>query len=281
MWIRYTKETGPNKVGSFADVDETTQRMFVNLGIAEVAPEDPVQRAISQASSTFQAVLDAHLVANPPVRQTPARTAPRGIVPPDRGAVEFTSIRGGEAEADRRRNVSGFVRNIVLAHPLNPDPAQRDAAHEELVRPWEEGGFGSHYRAMVEGTGTAGGYATPVIYETRIMEFMAESQVIIPGATEMPMAAREVLYPVVNQYSIPVNGQTAMFGGIKVYRKGEITQRTESDVSFKKLGMLANDMTAYTELSRDLLQDAPGLDNYVMRAMGGALGWREDWESIT
>jgi HK97 family phage major capsid protein len=57
--------------------------------------------------------------------------------------------------------------------------------------------------------------------------------------------------------------------------------RTESNLSFKKIKMLAQDLTAYTTLSRDLIQDSTvSIDSYAVRMIGGAIGWREDWESI-
>lgn len=286
MWVRFLKDTGPNKANSFADIDDSTANVLIQMGQVEKTSEDPVERAVAMAAAQFSAVIEARSSQPPatPPATPPARlpaTQPRTLVERDRGEVEFQHLRGGISEADRRRSqFSFFIRDIIHANPQNPDPDDRAAAHERLVKPWDEGGFGSQLRAMVEGTGTAGGYVTPVVFETLVMEVMAEQEVIIPWADQKPLAAREVSYPVLNQFSIPVAGQSAMFGGIKVYRKGETQQRTESDMSFKRIGMVAGDMTAYTELSRDLVQDAPGVDNYVIRAFGSALGWREDWESI-
>ena len=194
--------------------------------------------------------------------------------------VPFTGrIVPGSQQIDRiRSGPQDFVKNVVLALGC-PDPELARTAHTKLVTPWDEGGYGSQ-RNMAEGAGATGGYATPVVYETQFFEVAGEQEVIVPYADERPLGARQVEWPALNQYTAPTAGQSAMYGGVQVYRKGEAKQRTETDLSLKKIQMLAQDLTALTELSRDLVFDAPGIDSYIVRMIGGAIGWREDWESI-
>lgn len=281
-WIRFLKDTGQYKANSFAEVDETVARTFVAMGCAELAPEDPIQRALAQATSQFQAVIDARFAAAP-AATTPALARPRTIVTPNEpNLVPFHGrIEATENNPIDRRRMAGpghFVRSVVTALGSR-DADESRAAHEELTRPWEEGGYGST-RNMAEGQGSTGGYATPVIYENLFFAVAAEMEVIVPYATEMPLGARQVEYSALNQFTAPVSGQSAWYGGVQVYRKGEKTQRTETDISLKKISMVAQDLTALNELSRDLLFDAPGIDSYVVREIGGAIGWREDWESF-
>ena len=43
----------------------------------------------------------------------------------------------------------------------------------------------------------------------------------------------------------------------------------------------ANDLTAFTQFSRDLQEDSSGmLESMLVKLIGGAIGWRRDWEHI-
>ena len=78
-----------------------------------------------------------------------------------------------------------------------------------------------------------------------------------------------------NQYTAPTAGQSAWFGGVQVFRKGEAKQRTETDMGLKKISMVAQDLTALTEFSRDLVFDAPRhrfVRHQVHRRQGGWVG---------
>lgn len=272
MWITFLQDAGQYRAGTFADVDENVSKTFIAMNYARLAPEDPTQRVMESMLSQVGALIDARMPTIP--APTTTRTVPLG-----RPIIHGT-ITPGESEVEKRRGPGGWLRSVINALG-NPDGEARTAAHTELIRPWSEGGYGCSRSTNVEGTGTSGGYTTPVIYESQVFELASEQQVIIPYADERPLAAREVDWPALNQYFIPTAGQSAMFGGIQVYRKGETLHRVESNLSFKKIRMLAQDLTAYTTMSRDLIQDSTvSIDSYAVRMIGGAIGWREDWESI-
>jgi HK97 family phage major capsid protein len=215
--------------------------------------------------------------------------------PDDQGDPHIARIGGDfitlyKSEVDKVRGVGDWLRCIVKArHPAYQD----HSCHEKLVRSWNEGGYDCHFslgdergtytRANIEGTGGAGGYTTPVLYEQQVAYIAAEMAVLVTRAQQKPLGARQVEYPALHQYTTPVagSGQSAFFGGVQTYRKGEAVARVESDPAFKKITLQAQDLTAYTAISRDLLMDATTpIDTYVTKLMGEAIGWREDWESI-
>ena len=286
MWIQFTREIGTAKIGTFAEVDDTIGNNYITLGVATQAPADPVQRAVAMTVAQLQPLIAAQGAA---ARTELARVAaplsrPKTLIGHDGASsdgrsFEASHITPGSQRIDRERAKPGRFVQLVVTAMHTGDQEQRQAAHDELTRPWEEGGYGST-RTMVEGTGASGGYATPVLYESQLMEVAAEEEVIIPYAENKPLGARQVEWPALNQYTAPVLGQSAWFGGIQVYRKGETVARTETDLALKKVTMVAQDLTALSYLSRDLLFDAPGFDGYVVRSIGGAIGWRCDWESI-
>jgi HK97 family phage major capsid protein len=281
MWIKFIRDIGTAKSGSFADVADAIAQNYVALGVAEAAPEDPAQRAAAMAVAQLQPLIQAQ--ADRTRSQLGASQGPlarpRQLVASN-GGIEFNGrIDSGSQEIDRRRAGPGhFVRTVIEALGSRDADECRNA-HEELCRPWEEGGYGSS-RNMAEGAGSTGGYATPVVYESMFFEVAAEEEIIVPAADVKPLAARQVEYTALNQFTAPVLGQSAWYGGVQVYRKGEKVQRTETDFALKKIQMLAQDLTALTELSRDLIYDASGMDAYAIRMIGGAIGWREDWESF-
>jgi HK97 family phage major capsid protein len=280
MWIQFTRDIGTAKIGSFAEVDDAIGKNYVTLGVATEAPADPVSRAVAMTVAQLQPLIAAQgeQARTELARVAPPLARPRTIVGTD-GGFETSVITPGSQQIDRVRAKPGRFIQLVVTALGSREAEESRSAHEELTRPWEEGGYGSK-RNMAEGAGATGGYATPVLYEAIFFEVAAEQEVLIPYATEKPLGAREVQYPALNQFTAPVAGQSAWFGGVQVFRKGEKTQRTETDIALKKITMVAQDLTALNELSRDLLYDAPGMDAYVIKEIGGAIGWREDWESI-
>lgn len=276
MWIELIKDVGEHKAGKFIEVDETIGRSYIGAGLAKDGGDGPdvviFQRAIDTFRTEMRGMVESTAAA--------INAATEGIRtrPADVAGVQFNSIEAGESSVDRRRGPGHYLRNVVNSLAYGDQEA-----HAELTKPWEEGGYGVQLRgtrAMVEGQGSAGGYTTPVLYESAMFRVAAQQEIIIPEATVVPLGAREVQWPALNQYSAPSSGQSAFFGGMQVYRKGETKQRTEVDLSLKYVKLIAQDLTAYTEISRDYIQDSMvSVDGLVTEQMGRAIGWREDYES--
>lgn len=294
--IQFKQDVGEYKKGAFAELADPVANQFVTMGVAELAPDDLAQRAVAmsmvQMGSLIEAQLEkrfAELISSNKKSLGPGQNGDTSVgnFARPKHVVQPGDWSDPTSEVDKRRNPGGWFRNIIKAQ-LN-----RDAnAHRELVTPWEEGGYGclvsdgsgdvnKYHRGMVEGIGSAGGYTTPVIYESQVFAVAAEKSVLVSRARQVPLGARQVEFPALNQYMAPSRGQAAWFGGMQIFRKSESTQRTEVDLAFKKIQLLAQDLTAYTELSRDLIMDSTiPIDSYVVKMMGDAIGWREDWEAF-
>jgi HK97 family phage major capsid protein len=280
--IQFKQDVGTYKLGDYSEVPDPVAEQFVEMKVAEYAPEDPITRAVvmqqAQTANVLKALFEKQLEEEKAERKK-YELATRDFARPKHhfaiGAPDPTS------EKDKLRNLpqNCWFRSLVysICHDIDADTKKN--ALSFLTTPYEEGGWGC--RAMAEGTGSLGGYTTPVLYDTQVWETAAEQEVIIPRAEVKPLGSRQVEYPALNQFLVPQPGQSAFFGGMQVYRKGENVLRQEADVFWKKIIMLAQDLTAYTPISRDLIQDASiPMDAYVVRLMGQAIGWREDWESI-
>lgn len=282
-WIELLKPVDGHQAGKFLEVEETVARAYTDAGLAKDGGDGPdvvlLQRSVESFRSELKGFVDKTAAAiTEAATAVAARPIIRGVG--GDGASEGFSfggdIRGGESEADRTRSVGDYfqhvVRSIVTAQSGDID-AHR-ASHERLTKVYKV------ERAMTESSGTSLGYTTPVIYESMILKEAAEEQVFVRNARKVPLGARQVEWPVLNQYAAPAAGQASMFGGVAVYRKGEATQRTTSDVSTKKVVLMAQDLTCMFRLSRDLLQDSTATLDAMIPALGGeAIGWRTDWEA--
>lgn len=281
-YIMFTKDVGDYKSGEYSQVEDPVAKQFIDMKVAEAAPEDPIARTVAMSQRQVMASIEAQFQKQMEEQKAQAKKyeiASRDFARPKHnfaiGNPDWTS----EKDKIRNQPENEWFRSLVYAICRDVDPEVRKQKHDFLTTDYNEGGWGC--RAMAEGTGSLGGYTTPVLYESQVFEIASEQSIIVSRADIKPMGARQVEYPALNQYLTPSPGQSAFFGGMQIFRKGENTARAEVDVLWKKISLLAQDLTAYTEISRDLIQDSTvPMDAYVVRLMGQAIGWREDWESI-
>lgn len=281
-FIQFKQDVGTYKSGAYAEVADPVAQQFVDMKVADLAPEDPISRAVAMSMHQMTSVIEAQ--SQKALEAQKAELKKYEIATRDFARPKHMFAVGNPdptSEKDKLRNLpkNEWFRSLVYAICHDVDQDIRKNAYDFLTTPYEEGGWGC--RAMAEGTGSLGGYTTPVLYESQVFEIAGEQSVIVSRAEQKPMGNRQIEYPALNQYLVPTSGQSAFYGGMQVFRKGENTARAEVDVMWKKISLLAQDLTAYTEISRDLIQDATvPIDAYVVRLMGEAIGWREDWESI-
>ena len=276
MWIKLLSVVGDKQAGAFMDVEETVARSYVAAGLAEEKPEGPEKEMLQKAKAEYLQELTAF-----------AGDVARTFTEARAGLKRPAVIEPVASEADKRKGFGDFVRNVARALDYK-NPAEAAKAHENLVKIYEASrsedaqGGEAVGRGMTEGTGSAGGYLTPVQYETQLLKIAAENSVIYPGAQQVPMGARTVEWPALDQYQVPAAGQTAMYGGVSVYRKTEVAQRTQTQPKLSKIQLNANDLTAFVPIGRDLLQDSTQtVDALATDLVGGAIGWKLDYECFS
>ncbi len=271
MWIELLQPVGEMKPG-FHDVEnEVTARAYIAAGLAKDAGDGPDKIILQRSMEHLRGTLSGFVRGMADEIRTSAdavRTAPR--------------IEAGAAEADRTRGLGDFVRQVVFSGDGRGRDAQA-AAVERLDKV-----YGSRYNApqdraagQVEAVGSLGGFTTGAIFEGLLLKEMAENSVFASRCKMVPLGARTTFYPVLDQYRAPAPGQSAMFGGVQVFRKSETQQRTYTNAFFKQIALSATDLTALVPLSRDLIYDSTiSIDGLVTELIGGALGWREEWEAL-
>ena len=187
------------------------------------------------------------------------------------------TIEPTEAQADKNKSLGDFVRQITKAGDVRDiESCQESQARLAKV-------YGSSLKKGQEesGGGTGGYWTVPTVFEKTILMEQAEEAVILPGVTNVPLGARAVEWPSLDQYKAPSRGNSAMFGGITVSRKGEKNPRDRTQAVATKVKLEANDLTAYSEFSRDDQQDSDGVvESMLTKLIGGAIGFRRDWEHM-
>lgn len=262
-WIELLVAVGDKEAGTFHQEEEATCRAYIDAGLAKDAGDGPdhilLERAVSRFGDKLQGVISEVTTTLDAATERLAR--PR--------------IDAGEAEADKTQSIGDWARCIIAAGDPR-DPEGQANAHKRLTEC-----YGSKFRrGMTEGQGTSVGYDTPVVYESMISKIMWEQEVIRNRATQVPLAARDVEWPAIDQYITPAANSSAQHGGVVTYYKSEAAQRTLSTLKLRKVKMTANDLTAYTEISRDAAQDVQTLDAQIPLIFGEAIGWREDFEFL-
>lgn len=286
-WIELLSPVGEHKAGAFLEVDEKIARSYIDAGLAKDGGDGPDVVLLNRSIESFRTELKTFVDTTAKAIGDAAESVKKRPIVRGNG-VEFSRLENGESEADKSKSIGDFTRSVYLAcsSAIMGDVDTARTHHERLTKDYGVVRTGAPtdsliQRNMTESTGGSLGYTVPVVYESTVLMEAAEEQVFLKNAKNVPLAARQVEYPVINQYAAPTAGQAAWFGGITVYRKGENAQRTITDAKGKKVVLNANDLTAFFELSRDLLQDAqssPTLDAMIPQLAGGAIGWRSDWE---
>jgi HK97 family phage major capsid protein len=276
-WVEITKEGTGHNVGALLEVQDAVATAYEHAGFAKGAGDGPNKALANIGLDAMQGAMKSWSEEITKVFD--------GAVKQLQTAINVKTIEAGPSEADKKKNLGNFIMCVVKAQDINDDEG-RSYAQNRLRKE-----YGSTNRipdasegvkrGMEESTGTLGGFwTTPVVFEKAILMEAAQDAAILPGVTNVPLGARAVEWPALNQYSVPTKGNSAMYGGVTVSRLGENTQRNRTQPVPAKVKLEANDLTAFTQFSRDLAQDdATGtLESMLVKLIGGAIGFRRDYE---
>lgn len=139
--------------------------------------------------------------------------------------------------------------------------------------------LGKVYKAMTEGSGTAGGYLVPEEFLPGLLEAAAMSTIIRPRATVINVGTDAGHIPALDQQTTPTAGvgQTAFAGGIVGGWAAEGSAGSSTDAAFKQIEYNIKKIAAYTTVSNELLADsAMSIDALLSRLFGTAVGAIEE-----
>lgn len=193
----------------------------------------------------------------------------------------MTRTNGGridliEAEADRRKGLGDFLLAVVASGERAAPPATQDAAHERLERIYKS------KRSLVATSGTAGGWLLPTSMTLDLLRSAAETAIVRPRATVVPMDAVQVDLPMLDATTPQSAGTPPWFGGFAPNWAADGAAIPESDMRFKSAKLSANALTAYFEVSATMLRSAAaGLEVMLRRVIGDAVAYVEDRAFLT
>ena len=210
MWIELTSQVGEHKPGQFLDVDEAQARAYIAAGLAKDAGDGPDKIILQRSMETLRGTLSEFTRGVAAEIQDCAREFTRSARP---NYLETNQMEGVDRDT---RSPGDFLRSIIFTGSNDDD--EKSDAKKRLLTPWREGGYGVS-RALNEGTGSAGGFTTPTIYEQEFFRIAGEEGVLAPAARQVPLGNRTVEWPALDQYGAGSTGNSTMFGGVKVFHR--------------------------------------------------------------
>jgi HK97 family phage major capsid protein len=130
----------------------------------------------------------------------------------------------------------------------------------------EAGVLTKNIKAMVEGTGSAGGYLVPPEYVDRILDVAIQEAVVYPKVTRIPVASNQAYL-------------TGVSTAVSFSYPGEATAPTPTAPTLTQQNVPIKKGMALIDISNELLADATiggAVDAYLVRLLGRAYGKEMD-----
>jgi HK97 family phage major capsid protein len=197
----------------------------------------------------------------------------------DRALLDTVSRfrHGPDPAAAEQRSFADFLRAVVRndAYYLEKHYGSRrypSQDHDPAAAP-------STKAALAESSGSTGGYTVPIDFARDILARAGERSFLRPCATVVPVAAREVLLPLLDVTTAQSAGVSPFLGGVQMRWTPEAQTRTETEPQFKGLSLTPYELSGYATVSRPLLDDGLGgaLNAYLTAVFGEAIAWFEEY----
>lgn len=133
------------------------------------------------------------------------------------------------------------------------------------------------HKDLVENTGASGGFTVAPQFNPNLLYLRPLQQYIRNRAMVIPMRARQITFPVLDQTKTTA-GVSNFYGGIVPSWTEEGSYKDESEPAFRQLELICHKVTLYTEASDELLADsAVGLEALLTRLFGEAIANEEEF----
>lgn len=141
----------------------------------------------------------------------------------------------------------------------------------ETLRKWDAVAKTTGY--MEEGDLSQGGYLVPTQVSNAILEKTLEASIVRGRATAQPMGSNRLEIPA----DVDTDHSTNYFGGVIIYRPGEMGSKTPTNPTFGKIALQLHKLVGLCYVSDELLEDAViALEPYITRKFGSAIAFVED-----
>ena len=135
-------------------------------------------------------------------------------------------------------------------------------------------------KTLSESVGSSGGFTVMPEYRTQLFMLNEFTRYVRERAMVMPMSARQILMPALDQTGSTA-GVSNIYGGVIPTWTEESAEKTETEPDFRQIAIVAHKLALYTEASDELLADsAIGLETLLYGLFGGAIANEEEWVFI-
>jgi HK97 family phage major capsid protein len=190
-----------------------------------------------------------------------------------------TAIGGGLEDAEYADNLRQFIWATLKGEAVAAQNGDSELAGKllslkgQLAKQLEIRNAGMSERIPSEG-----GFLVPETLRSEIYALMLEESVISDQATTIPMDSLRVPLPTIDDTS----HASSVFGGVAGAWTAEGAAMSTSSPTFSRLVLIANKLTAYTEIPNELLQDSvSAMDVWFNTFFPQALAFFRDLAFIT
>ena len=140
-------------------------------------------------------------------------------------------------------NMADFATDVRKAGINGGDTPERLASYLEHLK-----AFG-----LQEAMGHDGGFLVPTEFKNQLMRNILEKSIILPRATQIPMATSSIELPIVQE----TTHVGSVYGGIIVYKPAEAGTKLASQPKFGKVRLNLHKLIALVYATEELLDDSP------------------------
>jgi HK97 family phage major capsid protein len=271
------------EAGSFLTVeDEAVAKKYIDKGFAEEAPEvGDVTGELKGLMVEFVKDLKASVKAVSSGPGVPNHAVAADRDDPDSAPNEFDS------PAIKQVKFGRFLQTVGVIEGREASAATKASAQERLHNRYKSS-FNSWAdksvvkAANVESSGPSGGYAVPPEFSTEIWKVAVEDTVFASRARKRPMTSNEFRFPKLDQTGTTTAGAASGYlGGVVARWSRETATRPETEPKLRQGVMKAGELTGYSIISNELLQDnAAGLAALITELFAEAIAYYIDLATL-
>ncbi len=141
-------------------------------------------------------------------------------------------------------------------------------------------GWATEGKDLVENIGASGGFLVFPEHLTQLFQMDPLERIIRQRSTVIPMRARVMQIPVLDQTGAPTAG-SSYYGGSVAKWTEEAVAKEETQPKFRQMELVAHKLVVYTEASDELLADsAVSLEALIQSLFRGTIMNEEEWAFI-
>jgi len=252
-------------------------KALVTSAEANAESDEKAARMIDDAKamrkrSEALAELDTMIVESKASTQMPAKTQTQ-VATPD-GYKSFGDYLIDVWKVSKYNQWSERLKKCQVS--ITDDPAP----HFDINAKGNQWMEKSDSKALVESVGADGGFTVNPEYRTQLFMLNEFTRYVRERAMVMPMSARQILMPALDQTGSTA-GVSNIYGGVIPTWTEESAEKTETEPDFRQISIVAYKLALYTEASDELLADsAIGLETLLYGLFGGAIANEEEWVFI-